>query len=261
MNDRARDPSLKLDLAAAQAVLACPEPSLRKLVQAGGLDPQRDFRGVDLRGWPLGGQDVRGFDFSHSDLRGTGIETALSDSTTRFDNALRDLPSSVPLPEDFPKQARDMILAGTVPPALWWPDLKRLSFVKTGLQDLSPLASLTALESLDLRGTPVSDVNPLAGLTALKILHLINAPVSDVSPLASLTALQSLDLRGTLVSDVRPLASLTALQRLYLLGTEVSNVRALTDIAYLRIYVESQAHASALRATLTKGSSVTVVKL
>jgi len=38
------------------------------------------------------------------------------------------------------------------------------------VSDVTPLAGLTGLQTLDLRGTQVSDVTPLAGLTGLRIL-------------------------------------------------------------------------------------------
>lgn len=68
---------------------------------------------------------------------------------------------------------------------------------------------------------PTLDLTPLASLTALQTLTLTDTQISDVRPLASLTALQTLSLASTLVSDVRPLASLTALQRLDLRDTRV----------------------------------------
>jgi internalin A len=42
---------------------------------------------------------------------------------------------------------------------------------------LSPLAGLSALESLYLRSTPVSDLSPLAGLSALEQLVLNDTQV------------------------------------------------------------------------------------
>jgi Leucine-rich repeat (LRR) protein len=57
------------------------------------------------------------------------------------------------------------------------------------VSDVSPLARLTALQSLDLEGTQVRDVSPLAGLTALQGVDLRRTPVNDVSPLAGLRQL------------------------------------------------------------------------
>jgi len=48
----------------------------------------------------------------------------------------------------------------------------------------------------------VSDVSALAGLTNLSSLDLVDTQVSDVSVLAGLTNLSSLDLQGTLASGI-----------------------------------------------------------
>jgi internalin A len=61
------------------------------------------------------------------------------------------------------------------------------------VSDLTPLASLPALQGLNCSRTQVSDLTPLASLTALQQLDCSYTQVSDLSPLASLTALQQLD--------------------------------------------------------------------
>lgn len=156
MMDELTCTGLRLNVDAAQAVLECPEPGLRQLVIAGGLDLKCDFRGADLRGWPLFGQDVRGFDFTNADLRGTGIKNAIRDKTTKLKGAIRDpkaRKAHPPIPEDFIEQAQEMILAGTKPPAHWVPRITELNFIGTDLADLAPLAGLTALRSLDCMST------------------------------------------------------------------------------------------------------------
>ena len=78
-------------LARVADVLAAPSTAgIAALVAAGELDPARDFINIDMRGWPLAGEDVRGFDFSGSDLRGTGVEKARRDDTTILDGARLD---------------------------------------------------------------------------------------------------------------------------------------------------------------------------
>jgi Leucine-rich repeat (LRR) protein len=159
-------------------------------------------------------------------------------------NAGRDLDGLAPVrrtaepgdpepPDDVEAQAREMILRGLAPPSGWRPFIRTLSFMRTALNSLHPLAGLTALQSLDLDGTQVSDVAPLAGLTALQTLDLRDTQVSDVAPLAGLTALETLSLIGTQVSDVAPLAALTALETLSLIGTPVSDVAPLAGLTAL----------------------------
>lgn len=90
-----RLPDIALDLPAAAAVASCEAAGIRAYAQAGGLDPATDFRGLDLSGMPLAGQRLSGFDFSLCDLRGTGIERAIVDSTFVFVGAILD-PGIVP---------------------------------------------------------------------------------------------------------------------------------------------------------------------
>lgn len=91
--------------------------------------------------------------------------------------------------------------------------------------DLTPLASLTKLESLYLRHTPVADLTPLANLTNLKWLNLAGTQVTDLTPLANLTHLQSLNLRNTQVANLTPLANLANLEWVYISGTSITDAQ------------------------------------
>ncbi len=102
------------------------------------------------------------------------------------------------------------------------------------LADLSPLAGLIALQTLDVRGSPVSDLTPLVGLSALQSLNVMNTKVSDLTPLVGLIALQSLGVGSTKVSDLTPLAGLIALQSLDLGDTQVSDLTPLVGLSALQ---------------------------
>ena len=106
--------------------------------------------------------------------------------------------------------------------------------------DLSLLAGLSALQTLNVSSTRVSDLRPLAGLSALQLLTVYGTQVSDLSPLAGLSALQALLLWSTQVSDLSPLAGLSTLQRLWVTDTQVSD---LTPLASLSALQELYAHA------------------
>jgi hypothetical protein len=147
----------------------------------------------------------------------------------------KPIATSVEPPPDFAlDKARAMILRGETLPAVWRPWITDLVFDGESLDNLSPLAGLTALQSLNLANTPVSSVMPLAGLTALQNLNLANTRVSNMAPLAGLSALQSLNLTGTPVNNVAPLAGLTGLQNLDLSSTRVSNVAPLAGLTGLQ---------------------------
>ena len=119
--------------------------------------------------------------------------------------------------------------------------------------DISPLAGMTKLESLQLGGLVIddlsivanmpnlksltvfggkrlSDLSPLGGLTNLQALTLNNNAISDVTPLAGLTNLIYLDVQANQITDVSPLAGLTKLERLYVANNMIVDYSPLAEI-------------------------------
>ncbi len=119
--------------------------------------------------------------------------------------------------------------------------------------DISVLAGLTKLESLQMGGVVVSDLaavsnmknlislsvfnggqaldlTPLAGLTNLQALTLRNNKITDISALKGLTNLTYLDLAGNQISDVTPLVGLTKMNRLFLSGNPITDFKPLAEI-------------------------------
>ncbi len=132
--------------------------------------------------------------------------------------------------------------------------------------DLTPLAALTDLPSLDLSGCQrVTDLGPLAGLRRLQRLDLHGCrQVTDLTPLQHLQSLQWADCRGldqvrdldpvgridglrwldlggcTALTDLAPLTRLSNLQALVLHGcTGVEDLSPLTALRSLRALVIS----------------------
>ena len=103
------------------------------------------------------------------------------------------------------------------------------------LIDLSPLAGLTNLSTLNLDScTSLSDLSPLAGLTNLSSLNLRNGfKLIDLSPITGLTNLSDLNLDScTSHIDLSPLADLTKLSDLNLIGTR-GDLRHLANLSNL----------------------------
>lgn len=119
--------------------------------------------------------------------------------------------------------------------------------------DISPLAGLTNLTSLQMGGVVISDLSavsnmqnlisltvfngeqpldltPLANLTNLQALTLRNNKITNVSPLAGLDNLGYLDLEGNDITDVSPLAGLTGLERLFLSGNPITDFSSLAQV-------------------------------
>ena len=87
------------------------------------------------------------------------------------------------------------------------------------VSDISPLAKMTRMDRLDLGRTQVKDLTPLANMTALTELVLDSTPVEDVSPLSNLKKLENLSLKRTKIKDVSPLANLKKLKTIYVADT------------------------------------------
>ncbi len=62
--------------------------------------------------------------------------------------------------------------------------------------DLSPIANLSNLEILDLKGCPIKSLKPLSKLKNLNMLDISNTPISDIEPLKKLTNLQQVMMLG-----------------------------------------------------------------
>jgi small GTP-binding protein len=98
------------------------------------------------------------------------------------------------------------------------------------ITDLSPLASLKALERLWLNQNEITDLLPLASLTALTRLDLDTNQITDLSPLASLTALIELGLENNQITDLSPIASLKTLERLWLSQNQITDLSPLLPL-------------------------------
>ena len=135
----------------------------------------------------------------------------------------------------------------------------KLSVIKgsgSKVSDLSPIAGLTQLKSLDIDfiDSPsvihdakqlsrlvnltflalhgVEDLTPLAGLPKLERLFVSHSNIRDLSPLAGLVNLELIHM-GTSASDLSPLAGLTKLRHLYLPGARISDLTPLVGLTGL----------------------------
>lgn len=118
-------------------------------------------------------------------------------------------------------------------------NLKELFLGPGGIDDLSPIAELTKLETLRASISKVSDLKPLENLVKLDRLDLGRTQVRDLKPLENLVNLTELALDDTPVSDISPLSKMTKLERLSLQRTRVSDLSPLKDMKNLKfLYVQ-----------------------
>jgi Leucine-rich repeat (LRR) protein len=113
--------------------------------------------------------------------------------------------------------------------------LQTLNLFNTVISDLAPLSGMSALQTLDISRTKITGLAPLSCLTSLQTLSLNGTKISDFAPLASLTTLQILNVSYTKITDLAPLSCLAALQVLSVAGTKISNFAALVDLPTLQI--------------------------
>jgi internalin A len=106
-------------------------------------------------------------------------------------------------------------------------------FITGAVGDLAPLASLTNLETVTVKGGKIRDLKPLAGLTNLEYLDLSDNQISDLTPLAGLKKLKALHLSNNQIKDLTPLAALSGLETLYLDGNQIADLKPLAGLKSL----------------------------
>ncbi len=98
------------------------------------------------------------------------------------------------------------------------------------LSDISGIAGLLKLKSLDISFTQVADLSPIAGLNNLQELLCVYSQIYDLSPLAGLINLYTLKCYSTQVGDLIPLTGLANLQVLNCSSTRVKDISPLIPL-------------------------------
>ncbi|WML88599.1 leucine-rich repeat domain-containing protein [Thiothrix subterranea] len=106
--------------------------------------------------------------------------------------------------------------------------------------DLSQLARLPNLRTLDLSHTKLSNISGLAGLTQLTNLNLGFNTITNISALAGMTQLQTLNLSFNTISDISALTGMNNLQALYLDANNLTTISALANKpALTKLYLDA----------------------
>ncbi len=90
------------------------------------------------------------------------------------------------------------------------------------IRDLSPLASLTHVTSLNLSGNQIIDIQPLAELKNLTFLLLSDNQITDLSPLQNLNYLNSVMVDRNQIQALPPLPNLKQLNALGLMDNPIT---------------------------------------
>ena len=120
--------------------------------------------------------------------------------------------------------------------------LTQLSLHSANDLDLTQLAAISTLESLDLSGCTISSaaLDAICSLPELKSLNLSGCALADIAPLVALTGLQTLDLTNNTASDITALSALTELRELHLTNNPIKSITYLNNCLSLeRLYIEN----------------------
>ena len=112
-------------------------------------------------------------------------------------------------------------------------NLRRLTLLRNGIENIAPLASLGRLQELSLVGSRVMDLSPLRDLSGLQFLQLTSNRIVSLRPLATLTSLFSLQAGANAIADVSPLANLHSLVVLHLANNEIADIAPLLSMRQL----------------------------
>jgi Leucine-rich repeat (LRR) protein len=102
------------------------------------------------------------------------------------------------------------------------------------ISDLSPLAKLSELKTINISGTHVDDLTPIRNLTRLENLVISKTLVHSLDPLRHAINLKSLDVSHTSISDLSPLSAFPSLERINISNTLVEDLSPLTSLILLR---------------------------
>lgn len=103
------------------------------------------------------------------------------------------------------------------------------------IEDLAGLESLSQLRSLSLSGNPLESLLPLSGLPLLTKLDLAFSGLDDIAALAGTKTLQQLDLSYNQLEDLAPLSGLASLRLLYLGSNNISKLSPIVGLEELVI--------------------------
>ncbi len=204
-----------------------PDPNLESAIREAINKPEGDVLLSDLEGLTSLDAGLRGI----TDLSGLEYCTSLTELNLSWRNELGGTEGLAYVNDDTGRNIvhdiDDISLLASLT------DLTSLDLSGNDISDISPLASLTDLTVLDLSWNDIDDISPLASLTNLTVLNLSGNDISDISPLASLTDLTELNLSGNAMSDISPLASLTNLTVLDLDWNDIDDISVLTNLTNL----------------------------
>ncbi len=104
-----------------------------------------------------------------------------------------------------------------------------------GLVDISAIATLTNLESLNISGNAIVDISAVANMTKLESLTMNSNCIEKLDALKNLTALTGLAVSDNHVTDISALSSCTALENFYAYDNDIKDISSLASCTKLEV--------------------------
>ena len=111
------------------------------------------------------------------------------------------------------------------------PNLYMLDITMCELSSLAPIAELTQLQKLCLRGNGISGIAPITGMTWLLQLDLGENQLTDIKGIENLLLLEYLSLSANMITDITPLAGLQYLEIVELYENPITDYSPVAHVA------------------------------
>ncbi|MEE2727896.1 MAG: leucine-rich repeat domain-containing protein [Candidatus Latescibacterota bacterium] len=193
------------------------------------------LRRVELSGNPLARSTL-------SALRQRGVEVtfyaeAMTISSERVEASIRkalDRPVG-PLDEDDFLRIRELVISGAVETLGGVEHLKNLEMLSVRgnralLNDLTPLAELERLRTINIIGAPIADLRPLRDLSLLTSLRVSIGRLTTLNGLGRQIELRELILTGNQIREIHEIRRLLRLQKLDLASNQIRDIAMLTTL-------------------------------
>lgn len=106
----------------------------------------------------------------------------------------------------------------------------------SGIFDLSPLAEMFNLQSLNINHNGIiDDLSPISKNVKLKVLTFDYCPVNSLKPIESLINLENLSFRGTKINDLSPLKNCKKLKEIHIDGQMITDISVLAELPDIEV--------------------------
>lgn len=115
-------------------------------------------------------------------------------------------------------------------------NLQKLTLENCGMSSIEPLASLQALEYLNLADNTLRNINILATMPLLREVNLQHNALSDLSALSNLNSLAKLDVSNNDLNSIAPICTLKNLVQLHVDSNNLVDLSGISNLNSLSVF-------------------------